>query len=40
MVVDAAVAISAEAAMLTDGNEYNLDDFDDFEDNETVIDDN
>ena len=34
---DAAAAISAEPAMLTDGNK---DDLDDFEDDETVNDDN
>ena len=34
---DAAAAISAEPAMLTDGNK---DDLDDFEDDETVSDDN
>ena len=34
---DAAAAILAEAAMLIDGNE---DDLDDFEDDKTVIDDN
>ena len=35
--VDAAASISAEPAMLTDGNK---DDLDDFEDDETVNDDN